>query len=117
LYVFQPKIPIWQVLGGFAMEDTGIFHGPSVNFQAIWYILWLFGVFYGTLVYFMALWYILWSFVIFSRFWILYHDKSGNPVENGNSVVGSVGAKNDFFDGPDQVLSTLEPSGAVRCCE
>jgi hypothetical protein len=95
-----------------------------VYFKALWYILRHFGIFSGHLVYFQAIWYILWHFGIFCGhllyfpgFGILYHDKSGNPVENGNSVVGSVGAKNDFFDGPDQVLSTLEPSGAVRCCD
>jgi hypothetical protein len=34
--------------------------------MAIWYILWPFGIFYGYLVY-------------FSRFGMLYQEKSGNP--------------------------------------
>jgi hypothetical protein len=44
--------------------------------------------FYGHLVYFSAKWYVLWPFdtlcghlVYFSRFGILYREKSGNPVQ------------------------------------
>jgi hypothetical protein len=48
------------------MEDVAIFYGRLVYFVAIWYILWPFDIFYGYLVY-------------FSRFGILYHEKSGNP--------------------------------------
>jgi hypothetical protein len=36
-------------------------------------ILWLFGIFCGHLVYLMVIWY------IFSRFGMLYAEKSGNP--------------------------------------
>jgi hypothetical protein len=45
------------------MEDVGIFYVHLVFFTAIWYILW-----------------ILCSFgIIFSRFGILYEERSGNP--------------------------------------
>jgi hypothetical protein len=46
------------------MEDVGTFYWP-------------FGIFFGLLVCFMAVWYICWSF---SRFGMLYQEKSGNPV-------------------------------------
>jgi hypothetical protein len=36
-------------------------------------------VFYGHLVYFMVIWYICWSF---SRFGMLFQEKSGNPDSN-----------------------------------
>jgi hypothetical protein len=42
------------------MEDVGIF-------MAKWYTLWPFGTIFGHLVY-------------FSRFGMLYREKSGNPV-------------------------------------
>jgi hypothetical protein len=47
------------------MEDVGILCGHSVNFPAIWYILWQFGAFCGHLVH-------------FPRFGMLYQEKSGN---------------------------------------
>jgi hypothetical protein len=48
------------------MEDVGLFYSLSVYFTGIWSILLPFGIFYGYLVY-------------FSRFGMLYRDKSGNP--------------------------------------
>jgi hypothetical protein len=63
--------------------------------MAMWYILWLCGVFcalfgifcvsFGILLvvwYTLCfVWYILWSFGTISPFWfILYHEKSGNPA-------------------------------------
>jgi hypothetical protein len=36
--------------------------------------------FYGKMVYFMAIRFILWPFGIFSRFGMLYREKSGNPA-------------------------------------
>jgi hypothetical protein len=47
------------------MEDGCIFYGHSVHFTAFCYILWTFGIVRGNLVY-------------FSRFGILYQEKSGN---------------------------------------
>jgi hypothetical protein len=49
------------------MEDDGIFHGQLVHFTAFCYILWTFGKVPGNLVY-------------FSRFGVLYQEKSGNPA-------------------------------------
>jgi hypothetical protein len=42
---------------------VGIFYGHLVHFTVFWYILWTFGIFCGN----------------FSRFSILYQEKSGNP--------------------------------------
>jgi hypothetical protein len=39
-----------------------------------------FGKFYGHLIYFIAIWYIFVICGIFSRFGMLYHEKSGNPA-------------------------------------
>jgi hypothetical protein len=52
------------------MENVGIFYVHVVYFTAIWYTLWTFGIFCGNLVYFV---------VYFSRFGMLYKEKSGNP--------------------------------------
>jgi hypothetical protein len=41
--------------------------------MAIWSMIRQFGIFCGQLVYFMVIWY------IFSRFGMLYQEKSGNP--------------------------------------
>jgi hypothetical protein len=54
------------ILEGLAMEDDGIFYGHLVHFTVLCYILWTFGIVSGNLVY-------------FSRFGILYREKSGNP--------------------------------------
>jgi hypothetical protein len=54
---------------------VGIFYGPLVCLTAIWYILWSFGIFYGHLVY-------------FSRFGMLYEEKSGNTVLGSYSEAG-----------------------------
>jgi hypothetical protein len=48
------------------MKDVGIFYGHLVHFTDFCYILWTFGMVSGNLVY-------------FSRFGILYQEKSGNP--------------------------------------
>jgi hypothetical protein len=58
-------------LESLAFEDVGIIYGHLVHFTVFRYILWTFGIVRGNLVY-------------FSRFGILYEDKSGNP-------------ENDFF--------------------
>jgi hypothetical protein len=65
----------------------------SENFMAIWYILLPFAIFYGHLVYLTAICYILWPlgiFVVhldkFSRFGILYQEKSGNPVQHTSNA-------------------------------
>jgi hypothetical protein len=51
-YIFKPKIPNWENLGG------------SGKGRCLC-ILWPFSLFYGYLVYFMAIWYILWEFGVF----------------------------------------------------
>jgi hypothetical protein len=53
------------ILEGLATEDVGLFCGHLIYFSAIWYTLWPFGIFYGYLV-------------NFSRFGMLYEEKSGN---------------------------------------
>jgi hypothetical protein len=53
-------------LQGLAIEGVGKFCGNSVNFSAIWYILWPFDIFYGHLVY-------------LPLCGLLYEEKSGNP--------------------------------------
>jgi hypothetical protein len=50
------------------MEDVGIFYGHLVHFTAFCYILCTFGIVRGNLVF-------------FSRFGILYKEKSGNPAQ------------------------------------
>jgi hypothetical protein len=49
------------------MEDDGICYGHLVHFTVFCYILWTFGIVRDNLVH-------------FSRFSILYQEKSGNPV-------------------------------------
>jgi hypothetical protein len=51
------------------MEDDNIFYGHLVHFTVFCYILWTYGIVRGNLVY-------------FSRFGILYQEKSGNPGLN-----------------------------------
>jgi hypothetical protein len=64
---FQTKNPNFgQILECLAMKDVGKFYSHLVHFSAISYILWPFGIFVVILVY-------------FSRFGILYEEKSGNP--------------------------------------
>jgi hypothetical protein len=66
-FVFKPKIQIWVNFGGCC---TG----------RCWYILWTLGPFYSLLSYFMDIWYtVRGNLVYFSRFGILYQEKSGNP--------------------------------------
>jgi hypothetical protein len=50
------------------MEDVGIFYGHLVHFTVFCYILRTFSIVRGNLAY-------------FSRFGILYLEKSGNPDE------------------------------------
>jgi hypothetical protein len=52
------------------MEDVAIC-GHLVNYPAIWHILWPFGIFYPVLVH-------------FTRFGMLYQEKSGNPALKQN---------------------------------
>jgi hypothetical protein len=59
---FQTKNPNLGIFWSLAMEDVGIFYGRLVYFR------------YGHLVNLVNTWY------IFSRFGILYKEKSGNPV-------------------------------------
>jgi hypothetical protein len=65
-YFLKPKIPIWVNFGG------------SCNGRC-WYILRQFGLFCGHLVRFMVIWY------VFSRFGMLYREKSGNPAVHAPS--------------------------------
>jgi hypothetical protein len=66
-YIFKPKIQIWVN-----------FRGPMIG--KCFYILWPFGIFYRHLEYFMTIWYTKYAFVtFFSRFGIMYEEKSGNP--------------------------------------
>jgi hypothetical protein len=55
-------------LEGLATEDVGIFYGHFIHFTVFCYILWTFGIIRGNLV-------------CFSRFGILYQEKSGNPAD------------------------------------
>jgi hypothetical protein len=55
------------------MEDVGIFDGHLVHFTVFCYILWTVGIVHGNLVY-------------FSRFGILYLEKSGNSVTGPSST-------------------------------
>jgi hypothetical protein len=69
------------------MEDFGIFYGHLVYFTAIWYIFCPFGIFCGNFLYFVAIWYIfivIWY--IFSRFGMLFKEKSGNPAVHANRI-------------------------------
>jgi hypothetical protein len=45
-----------------------------VSFMSIWSILMPFGTFCGHMLYFVIIWY------IFSRFGMMYKEKSGNPA-------------------------------------
>jgi hypothetical protein len=51
-----------------------ILDGHLEYFTAIWYIVWPFGIFYGYLVY-------------FSRFGMLYQEKSGNTGQQTTSLL------------------------------
>jgi hypothetical protein len=53
------------------MEDVDEFYGHLVHFMVFLNILWTFGMVRGNLVF-------------FSRFGILYHEKSGNPDQAYN---------------------------------
>jgi hypothetical protein len=59
-------------LEGLAMEDVGIIYGHLVHFTVFCYILWTFGIVRRNLVY-------------FSRFGILFEEKSGNPVRKSKA--------------------------------
>jgi hypothetical protein len=101
ILIFKPKISIRVIFEGIEMKDNGIFYGHLVYFTAIlvyfvavwyilwplWYILWPFGIFCGhygifgghLVYYYIVVWYIILLFGIFSRFGMLYQEKSGNP--------------------------------------
>jgi hypothetical protein len=72
-YIFKPNPPIWVNFGG---SYNGRFKHIRWPFGKFWrvlqwkilHILWPFGIFFGYFVY-------------FSRFGMLYHEKSGNPAE------------------------------------
>jgi hypothetical protein len=71
------------------MEDVGIFYGHLVHFTVFWYILLTFGIFCGNLLY-------------FSRFGILYREKSGNPDMYKSRSVGSL-----CFPAQEPILGTI----------
>jgi hypothetical protein len=58
-HIFRPKFKIWVNFGGSCNRRCWEI------FMSIWYILQSFGIFFGYLVY-------------FSRFGVLYQEKSGN---------------------------------------
>jgi hypothetical protein len=62
------------------MEGVGIFYGHLAYFPEIWHTSWLFGIFYPILVH-------------FTRFGMLYQEKSGNPGSNPFSRKKSVEIK------------------------
>jgi hypothetical protein len=64
-YLLRTRVARWQILK------------PKIRIWANWALaIEAVGIFYGQLVYFMVIWY------IFSRFGVLYQEKSGNPVED-----------------------------------
>jgi hypothetical protein len=69
-FVFKPKIQIWVIFGGSWI-------GRCL------YILWKLSLLHGPLLYFMHIWYICGNLEYFSRFGVLFQEKSGNP-EWGN---------------------------------
>jgi hypothetical protein len=56
-------------LEGLVLEDVGIFYGDLLYFKAIRYIVWSFGILFDDLAH-------------FSRYGMLYQEKSGNPDRN-----------------------------------
>jgi hypothetical protein len=64
-FIFKPKILIGKILEGLAMEDV-IFYERLVHFTVYCYILLTLSMVCG-------------KFGIFSRFGILFQEKSGNP--------------------------------------
>jgi hypothetical protein len=76
-----------------------------VYFVAIWSILQPFGIFCGHLVYIFVIWYICGIFygylVYFSRFGILYQEKSGNPARAEPTEIIVF----NFFAGVDKRVS------------
>jgi hypothetical protein len=68
-FVFKPKIQLWKNFGG------------SCNGRC-WHILLTLRPFYGLLLYFMDIRYICDNLVYFSRFGILFQEKSGNPGDD-----------------------------------
>jgi hypothetical protein len=69
------KTKIWENFEELGMEDAGIFYGHLVYFVAIGYkyFVAIGYILLGNLVYLMVIWF------IFSRFGMLYQEKSGNP--------------------------------------
>jgi hypothetical protein len=72
-HIFKPKIPIWVNFGG-TCNGRCLY----TYFMSIWSIFWPFGILCGHLVYFT--YDVFWN--IFSRFGMLYKEKSGNPVQD-----------------------------------
>jgi hypothetical protein len=66
-FVFKPKIQIW------------VNFGESCN-GSCWYILWTLGPFYGLCYILCTFGIVHGTLVYFSRFGILYEEKSGNPA-------------------------------------
>jgi hypothetical protein len=67
------KSKFGKILEGLAVEDVCIIYGHFVHFT-VFYIVWAFGIVCRNLVY-------------FSRFGILYLEKSGNPGPNQYWVI------------------------------
>jgi hypothetical protein len=67
--ILNQKCQFGELLEGLVMEDVGIFYGGLVYPTAIWY-------FCGHLAYFMLI------RCIYSRFAMLYQEKSGNLAKD-----------------------------------
>jgi hypothetical protein len=78
--ILYQKSKFGQILMGLAIEDVGIFYGHLAHFTVLCCILWTFCIIQGSLVY-------------FSRFGILFQEKSGNP-----GFVSSFGGTNRFSE-------------------
>jgi hypothetical protein len=90
---------IWSILRSF-----GLFYGHLVYFTVIWYILRLFGIFHSQLVYFVLIW-------VFSRFGMLYLEKSGTPAPDCVTRFATKGnypliISGTVFDKADQLIAT-----------
>jgi hypothetical protein len=82
----------------FQIKNTNLGKFWKVLQRKMLVFLWSFRLFYSQMVYFMAIWYIWWPLgmfggllVYFSRFGMLYREKSGNPVH----CIGRFGCDSD----------------------